>query len=531
MSTSRGDTLTGSAAVTDVPRRLAEFLAENLEDDVVGTGSPIHVTAPALGRTIASVPGATTEDVRRAAERSRAARVAWSDRPATDRAAVLLRLHGEIRRHEALLLDTIQAETGKSRIHAYDEIMDAYNVCRFVGRAAPRVLREERRRGAIPGLTSTIVHHAPVGTVGFITPWNYPVSLGGTDLLSALAAGNAVVHKPDSATVLSAVLMRRLAVAAGLPSDVWQLVPGAVDDVGNALLESADAVSFTGSTAAGRGIATQTGHMLTPTTLELGGKNPMIVCSDASLEAAVDGAVRGAFSSTGQLCLSIERIYVVGDLYEKFCARFAEATAALRVGFSFDHSRDVGSLISEAHLERVRGAVANAVRSGARVLAGGSTRPDLGPCFFEPTVLTDVPHEAPIATEETFGPVVAVWRVESDDEAIARANGGAYGLNASVYSGSRSHGLEVASRLHSGMVNVNEAFAAAWGSVAAPSGGWKASGLGHRHGPEGILEFTRSRTIARQALVPIAPSGPLDPTRFQRVMTSALGAMKTLGMK
>lgn len=531
MSTVSADLSSTRPNTVGLPPRLAEFLTENLSDDVAGTGPRLQATAPALGERLFSFHGASAEDVFRAVDRARAAQPGWAERPASERAAVLLRLHGEIRRHEELILDTIQAETGKSRIHAFDEVMDAYNVCRFVGRTAPKVLRHEHRRGALPGLTNTTVQRLPLGAVGFITPWNYPVSLGGTDLLSALAAGNVVIHKPDSKTALSAILMRRLAISAGLPAEAWQLVPGPVDEIGDALLDMVDAVSFTGSTAAGRGIAQKTGAMLKPTALELGGKNPMIICSDASLDAAVDGAVRGCFSSTGQLCLSIERIYVADELYNEFCTRFRNATGALRLGFSFDHHHDVGSLISEEHLARVQRSVKQATQVGAKILAGGSARPDLGRCFFEPTILTDVPPSARLTHEETFGPVVAVYRVDSEAEAIARANETPYGLNASVYSGDKSHGLAVASDVEAGMVNVNEAFAAAWGSIAAPSGGLKASGLGHRHGPEGIVEFTRTRTVAHQALMPIAPFGPLDGERFQKVMSQALGAMKALRLK
>ncbi|MCT1367096.1 succinic semialdehyde dehydrogenase [uncultured Kocuria sp.] len=523
------DHSTGTTSI--LPRRLGDFLTENLADDVVGTGDALEITAPALSIRLASLPSATAADVRRAAAHARGAQEGWARRPVRERAAILLRLHDEIRRNEALILDVIQAETGKSRLHAYDEILDAYNVCRFVGRSAEDALARERRRGALPMLTSTSVDHLPMGLVGFITPWNYPVSLGATDLLAALVAGNAVVHKPDSQTVLSAILLRRLAMSAGLPSAVWQLVPGPVDEVGDELLDAVDGISFTGSTAAGRGIAASAGHALKPATLELGGKNPMIVCADASLDAAVDGAIRGCFSSTGQLCLSIERIYVAESLYETFCERFARATAELRLGFSFDHGHGVGSLISANHLQRVRTAVDDAVGKGARVLAGGSARLDLGPCFFEPTVLTDVPSSARLTREETFGPVVAVYSVTSDDDAVDAANDTPYGLNASVYSGDRAHGLAVARRLEAGMVNVNEAFAAAWGSVAAPSGGVKASGLGHRHGREGIREFTRSRTVAHQSFLPIAPSGRLTPERFQRIFTGALAAMKAARLR
>lgn len=513
-----------------LPERLREFLAGDPLADVSGSDAPVEVRAPFSGELLGTFAGCTADDV---AVRARAARIAgraWADRPVRERAAVVLRLHTLIRSHEELVLDVIQAENGKARLHAYDEVLDAYNVCRYTGVTAPRVLRARSRRGAIPGLTTTRIDRSALGVVGFISPWNYPLSLGATDLLAALVAGNAVVHKPDSATPLSSVLVRRLAIRAGLPADVWQLVPGEVAEVGESLLDHVDGLSFTGSTRAGRGIAAEAAARLLPTVLELGGKNPMIVCADADLDAAVAGAVRGSFSSSGQLCLSMERIYVVRPLYEEFCTRFAAATRALTLGAAFDHSAEVGTLSSAAQLDRVQEHIDDAVAAGARVLAGGRARPDLGPFFFEPTVLVDVPESARLCREETFGPVVAVSAVDSEDEAVLAANDTPYGLNASVFAGSRRHGMAVARRLETGMVNVDEAFAAAWGSIDAPSGGWKDSGLGHRHGPEGLLQFTRTRTIAHQALVPLAPGGRLSPARFQQVMTGALDVMRALRM-
>lgn len=513
-----------------LPERLREFLAGDPLSEIAGSGAPIEVRAPFTGELLGTVAGSTAADVAARAGAARIAGRAWAARPVRERAAVVLRLHTLIRSHEELLLDVIQAENGKSRLHAYDEVLDAYNVCRYTGVTAPRVLRPRARRGAIPGLTTTRIDRSPLGVVGFISPWNYPLSLGATDLLAALVAGNAVVHKPDSATPLSSVLVRRLAIRAGLPADVWQLVPGDVAAVGESLLDHVDGVSFTGSTRAGRGVAAQAASRLLPTVLELGGKNPMIVCADADLGAAVAGAVRGSFSSSGQLCLSMERISVLRPLYEEFCARFAAATRELTLGAAYDYSAAVGSLSSAAQLARVQEHVDDAVAAGARVLAGGRARPDLGPFFYEPTVLVDVPESARLCREETFGPVVSVTPVDSEDAAVLAANDTPFGLNASVFAGSRRHGMAVARRLEAGMVNVDEAFAAAWGSVDAPSGGWKDSGLGHRHGPEGLLQFTRTRTIAHQALVPLAPGGALTPERFQRVMTGALDVMRALRM-
>lgn len=512
-----------------LPERLADFLASEPYRDASGSGGIVRGPDPLTGEFRDRFAANTAADVERAYESARIAARTWAARPVEHRARVLLRLHSALRRHEDLLLDIIQFETGKARIHAYDEVLDTYNVCRHYGVTAPRRLRPERRRGAVPGLTRTEVTRTPVGVVGFITPWNYPLTLGATDLFAALVAGNAVVHKPDSQTALTAVIMRRLAIAVGLPAEVWQLVPGENDEVGPALIAGADGLAFTGSTATGRTIAAEAGSRLVPAALELGGKNPMLVLADADLEAAVAGAVRGCFASAGQLCLSIERIYVHADLYAEFCAHFAEATRKLRLGAEFAYGPEMGSLAGPKQFDRVSAHVDQARATGAHVIAGGHPVPELGPFFYAPTVLTDVPEAADLRTEETFGPVVAVYPVASDAEAIARANDSAYGLNASVWS--RRNGMAAARQLASGMVNVNESYIAAWGSIDAPAGGVKASGLGHRHGVEGLFQFTDAHTIAEQHLVPIAPGGLLDQSRFARTLTSVFGVMRALRMK
>ncbi|GAA1860549.1 succinic semialdehyde dehydrogenase [Brevibacterium marinum] len=509
--------------------RLREFLDTHPYEEASGSGDRVVGPDPFTGVDQPRFTNNTAGDVDRAYASARIAGRRWASRSPDHRSRVLLRLHSALRRHEDLLLDIIQHETGKARIHAYDEILDTYNVCRHYGVTTPARLRPQRRRGAVPSLTRTEVTRTPLGVVAFITPWNYPLTLGATDLFAALAAGNAVVHKPDSQTTLTAVIMRRLAIACGLPAEVWQLVPGTVDEVGPALMSGADGLSFTGSTAAGRSIAAEAGRRLLPTALELGGKNPMLVLSDADLPSAVDGAIRGCFSSAGQLCLSIERIYVHEDLYSEFCAHFAEAARNLELSAKFSYGPGMGSLAGPMQFARVSEHVEQARASGAEVIAGGRSVPELGPYFYLPTVLTDVTEDAELFADETFGPVVAVYPVATDAEAIAAANDSEYGLNASVYS--RSQGLETARQVEAGMVNVNEAYVATWGSIDAPAGGVKASGLGHRHGAEGLFQFMHTHTIAEQNLVPIAPFGPLDQSRFAKTLTTAFDVMRALRMK
>jgi succinate-semialdehyde dehydrogenase/glutarate-semialdehyde dehydrogenase len=288
---------------------------------------------------------------------------------------------------------------------------------------------------------------------------------------------------------------------------------------------------FTGSTASGKKVAAQAAARLIGSSMELGGKNAMLVLDDADLDRTVEGAVRACFSSSGQLCISIERMYVQDGIYDKFVPRFVAAVKAMRMGGGYDFGYDMGSLTTSAQVEAVTAHVQDAVANGARVLAGGNARPDLGPLFFEPTVLTDVPSAARCFGEETFGPLVSLYRFSDVEQAIARANDTAYGLNASVWSRSARRGREVAARLHAGTVNINEAYAAAWGSVDAPMGGVGESGLGRRHGAEGLLKYTEAQTLARQRIMNIAPPGKLGHARFARIMTISLSLLRRLGWR
>lgn len=457
-------------------------------------GEEVCVVHPVTGEELGRVPVASAANVEAAVGRARAAQRAWEATRVGERARVLMRFHRLLFRRRDEILDTIQNETGKTRRDAFGELLAVAATASYYAARAERYLAEEVRDGAVPLVTTGRVQHPPLGVVGFITPWNYPFLLAIGDALPALVAGNAVIVKPSETTPLSAELAVRLLAEAGLPDGLGVLVHGPGAQVGPELLARVDGVAFTGSVATGRRIAVAAAERLIPCSLELGGKNPMIVLDGADLDRAVAGLLSGAFYNCGQTCIAVERVYVERGSYEAFVERTARRAEALRLGWSLGWEMDVGSQVSRPHADKVMQHVRNAVEAGARVVAGGRRRDDLGPAFVEPTLLTDVPAGAILHDEETFGPVVAVYPVADEDEAVAAANDTPYGLNASVWTGSRGRSVDLARRIEAGAVGVNSSLLV-YHTVDVPMGGMKQSGLGRRHGRAGLLRFTRTRSI------------------------------------
>ncbi len=526
-----GDGPAEAAPLTPLPASLTPELRRHLTALVSASGGapPVTTHAPFSGSVLVQLPQSTPADVVQAAERARLAQREWMARRVTDRAAVFLRLHDLVLDSRDELMDLIQAENGKARRDAFLEVGDIAVTCRYYARTAASILEPKRRSGLIPGLTAVEELRHPKGIVTIISPWNYPLSLGAGDTIPALLAGNAVVQKADNQTALTALFALDLAQRAGLPDDLWQIVLGRGSSIGSTLMDVADYVMFTGSTASGRTIAQEAGRRLVDCSLELGGKNALLVLDDADVDRAVEGAVRACYSSSGQLCISVERMYVADGIYDSFMARFLEAVRATRMGASYDFEHQMGSLTSAEQLETTRRHVDDAVAGGATLLAGGHARPELGPYFFEPTVLADVSPAMTCFAEETFGPVVSVYRFSTDAEAIHRANDTRYGLNASVWSRSARRGREVAAQLRAGSVNVNEAYAAAWGSIDAPMGGMGDSGIGRRHGAYGLSKYTETQTVARQRLFNLSPPvRQVGDEGFASVMTTALRLLKTI---
>ncbi|MFG2871758.1 succinic semialdehyde dehydrogenase [Streptomyces sp. NPDC048338] len=497
---------------------------------VVGSGRTANHT-PFTGERLAELPESTPEDVAEAFARARAAQTAWAATPVKARAAVLLRFHDLVLARQAEVLDLIQLETGKARLHAHEEVQAVAVAARHYGRKAPAYLRPKHHTGVVPTLTKVTELRQPRGVVGQIAPWNYPLELSVGDALPAFVAGNAVVMKPDTETALTALWARDLLVEAGLPAGVFQVVLGDGPVVGPEVVKHADYVSFTGSTRTGREVAQGAAARLVGVTLELGGKNAMIVLKDADIEKAAAGAVRACFSSAGQLCISIERLYVHESVADAFLERFAARTKAMRLGNALAYGADMGSLVSDRQLETVTRHVEEAVEKGARLVAGGVARPDIGPLFYEPTILDGVEAPMAVCSEETFGPVVSIYRFADEDAVVEQANGTPYGLNSSVWTKDAKRGHAVAARLRTGTVNINEGYAPAYGSVQAPMGGMKDSGLGRRHGSEGILKFTEAQTVAQQRLMPLAPSFGMDDEKYAAFMSTSLKVMKALRLR
>src|SRR5215212_4557935 len=344
----------------------------------IRTESPrerMEIQQPFTGTPLGFVPKCEPEDVTAAIARARRAQEAWARTSFEQRRRVLLRFHDLVLAHQDEILDLVQLESGKARKHAFEEILDVALVARYYANTAERHLRSRRARGALPLLTAAYEHHHPLGVVAIIAPWNYPLTLSVSDATPALAAGNGVVIKPDSQTPFAALWGFALLEEAGLPQGLVEVVTGSGSELGTPLIDGSDYVMFTGSTATGRRVAEQAGRNLIGASMELGGKNAMIVMPDANLAKAVDGAERALFSNAGQLCISIERLFVHEAVADEFTRRLTERVRAMKLSSALDYSADMGSLISRTQLETVVSHVDDAVSKGASVLAGGKARP------------------------------------------------------------------------------------------------------------------------------------------------------------
>ncbi|GBE65371.1 aldehyde dehydrogenase [Mycobacterium sp. MFM001] len=453
-----------------------------------GTGTILN---PATGATAGEVQWTDPADVPTIAAELRKAQREWEQRGATGRAKALARFAVWLGEHRSEIEELLIKETGKSAVDAAQEVPLLIMILSYVVKTMEKALAPEKRPAALPFLAikKVTVHYRPRPVVGIIAPWNYPVANAMMDAIGALAAGCAVLLKPSERTPLTAEVLRRGWRESGAP-DVLAVAQGA-RDVSEAVIDNADFVQFTGSSATGRKVMERAAQRLTPVSLELGGKDPMIVCEDADIDLAAHAAVWGAMFNAGQTCVSVERVYVLEPVYDQFVDAVVRDVKALQLGAGEGH---FGALIDDGQRAVTERHVADAKAKGARVLTGGE-RPDGPGSFYPPTVLVDVDHSMACMTEETFGPTLPIMKVGSVAEAIRLANDSEYGLSASVFSRDVERAKDIALQLDCGAVNINDVISNLM-CTTAPMGGWKASGIGARFGgADGLRKYCRVETV------------------------------------
>ena len=460
-----------------------------------GARRRLRICSPTTLEPIDEIEVATAEDVREALERARKAQPEWAALPVEERVRYLERALELVIERQEEIIESVLAETGKARSEAISmEIFASCDALAYYARRAAKFLRPEKRRlhGMLRFVKKLQVVYRPLGVVGVITPWNGPFILSVNPTAQALVAGNAVLLKPSEITPRSGALVAEIFEAAGLPQGVLQVLTGD-GETGAALCEAGvDKICFTGSVATGRKVATVCAQQLIPCTLELGGKDPMIVCADADVESAAAGALAGAYMNTGQYCCGTERVYVVEEVADAFAEEVVRRAAALRQGACGEF--DLGAIFWDRQMEVIERHMADAVEKGATVRVGGRRNPDLEGLYYEPTVLTDVNHDMLIMREETFGPILPIMRVRDEEEALRLANDSDYGLSATVWTKDVYKGAEIAKRIESGGVCIND-MTVTYGCPEAPFGGVKQSGIGQVNGESGLKSYCHALPI------------------------------------
>src|SRR2546423_216595 len=452
---------------------------------------------PATGETLVYLQKPAPALLPQIVARARVAMGEWADPPVRQRCASLDSLRRCIFSSRDALADAVVSESGKPRVEAlFADIFVALDTAKFFAQNAERLLWPEPvpHHSLAAKAKSGAITYEPFGVMGIISSWNYPLAIPLSQIIPAIAAGNAVVCKTSEFTPYCGELIAKLFREAGFPQNVVAIIQGA-GEVGQALIDAEpDKVIFTGSVATGRHVAEACAKRLIPCILELGGKDAMLVLVDADLDIAASAAVWGGFTNCGQVCLSVERLFVEKTVVEDFAARCVAKTKKLSLGPGHDPATDVGPLIRPEHVRRMVDLVEDAVGRGAKLLCGGHPRTDLGPNFFEPTVLLGVDSTMKLFQEETFGPVLAIQAVRDADEAVALANDSPFALSASVWTRDAAQGEALAKRLRAGAVMVNDAISY-FGIAEAPHGGCGASGWGRTHGKAGLLELVRTKYI------------------------------------
>jgi acyl-CoA reductase-like NAD-dependent aldehyde dehydrogenase len=464
----------------------------------------IGVENPATGELITAIPVHGPAEIAQMAARGRAAQPAWAALSFEERGAVMRRSKNWLLDNAERVIGVVVSETGKTYEDAQlADIGYTVTALAFWAKQAKKYLADER----VPSWNNPVaigkkllIRYEPVGLVGVIGPWNFPIANSFGDCIPAMMAGNSVILKPSEVTPLSSLLMAEMMLECGLPADVFQVATGD-GSTGAALIGEVDCVMFTGSSRTGKAVMKAAAESLVPCYLELGGKDPMIVCADADIERAANAATFYSMNNAGQVCISVERAYVESPVYDEFVERVTDNVRKLRQGPpTGEGTVEVGAVIFPPQLDIVDAHVRDAVAKGAKVLVGGHPRPGAGR-FYEPTVLVDVDHTMDCMREETFGPTLPIMRIGDVEEGVRLANDSSYGLQASVWTGDVRRGEELARRIQAGVVCVNDA-QINYTALNLPMGGWKTSGLGTRHGSGGIRKYTKvqSLLITRRAL-------------------------------
>jgi acyl-CoA reductase-like NAD-dependent aldehyde dehydrogenase len=462
-------------------------------DAAQGGRRRLRLRNPATLEPIGEIDVAGSEEVQAAVERARKAQPEWADLGFRERGRFLERAVKVLLQRHDEFIDVIIGETGKPRVEALaSEVVAACDALQVYAKRAHRILADRTVPLHLMKTKKLRISYRPLGVVGIITPWNFPFLLSLNPTAQALVAGNTVLLKPSEVTPFSGRLVAELFTAVGLPDGVFQCLTGD-GETGAALVEAeVDKICFTGSVRTGRKVAEACGRRLIPCTLELGGKDPMVVCADADLERASSGAVFGAFTNAGQVCISTERVYVVDEIADAFTRKVVQKTAELRQGP--DGESDVGPIIFADQLDVIERHVEDARAKGARIWTGGRRNPDYPGLFFEPTVLSEVTHDMDIMREETFGPVLPIMRVRDEEEALRAANDSRYGLNASVWTRDKRKGTRIAHSIEAGSAVVNDCMVT-YGVTEAPFGGRKQSGIGQVNGEAGLKSYCHAQSI------------------------------------
>ena len=452
---------------------------------------------PATGEVLAHFERTPPSVLPEIVSRARVVQEEWAKVSIRDRCAKLRGLRERMMASRNELADAVVRESGKPRVEAlFADIFVALDSAQYWSRNAASALRTRRvpHHSIAAKAKRGYLAYEPLGVIGIISSWNYPLAIPISEMIPAVAAGNAVVCKTSDFTPQCGVLIEKLFSDSGFARNLVTVVQGG-GEVGQALIDaSPDKVMFTGSVATGRRVAEACAKKLIPSVLELGGKDAMIVLADANLEVASSAAVWGSYTNCGQVCLSVERLFVERTVAEKFTAQCVEKTKKLQIGPGNDPATDVGPLIRPQHVQRMIDLVDDAVSRGASVLCGGSSRPELGANFFEPTVITGADSTMKLFQEEAFGPILAIQVVKDAKEAIAQANDSPFALAASIWTKDKARGLALAAELRAGAVMVNDAISY-FGIAEAPHGGCGASGWGRTHGKAGLLEMVQMKYI------------------------------------